>query len=210
VRVGCAGEDMRTGGSWKGWRRVRRQSQLDATFADELLGIPGADKLRECIQCGTCTAVCPLSAYMDHTPRRLIAMTRAGMKDDVLGSRSIWVCASCYACTVECPKQIPITDVMHALKRMAIREGKHPKRFPTAVLAREFTGLVDKWGRNTESRLAMKLYLRTRPSRLLWEAPLGGRLMRRGRMGLGRDSIRQRAQLRTILRSVDASPKGPA
>jgi len=186
---------------------VKYQSRLEPGFADEIAAIPGGDKLRECIQCGTCSAVCPLSAYMDHTPRRLIAMTRAGFRDDVLHSTSIWVCASCYACTVECPKEIPITDVMYALRRIAIREGVYPKRLPTPVLAREFVGSVERLGRNNESRLALALHLKTNPIQLLRSAPLGLRLLRRGRMGLGRDSIRQRAQLRTMLRATETSPR---
>lgn len=198
-----------TNGSWKGWRRVKLESRLDPTFADDIAAMAGGVSLRECIQCGTCSAVCPLSAYMDYTPRRLIAMTRAGFKDEVLSSLSIWVCASCYACTVECPKQIPVTDVMHALKRTAVREGVHPKRFAVPVLARVFVGDVDRWGRNTESRLAMKLYLRTRPLLMLREAVLGQRLVRRGRMGLRRESIRQRGQLRTMLRAVEAGEWKP-
>jgi heterodisulfide reductase subunit C2 len=197
----------RTTSSWMESRRVTRQLRLDSGFADEIAAIPGGDRLRECIQCGTCSAVCPLSAYMDKTPRQLIAMTRAGMKDEVLGSFSIWVCAGCYACTAACPKEIPITDMMYALKRTAIREGVHPRRFGTPVLAREFVGSVDRWGRNTESRLAMSLYLKTRPRLLVQDAPLARRLHRRGRMGLKRQSIRQRAQLRTMLRALDAAPR---
>ena len=196
----------RTKSSWKDSRRVKRQSRTDPQFADEIAAIPGGERLRECIQCGTCSAVCPLSAYMDYSPRRLIAMTQAGMKDEVLGSFSIWVCAGCYACTTACPKEIPITDMMYALKRTAIREGVHPRRFGTPVLAREFVRSVDRWGRNTESRLAINLYRKTHPRLLLQDYPLAERLRRRGRMRLRRESIRQRAQLRTILRTVEAMP----
>ncbi len=194
---------MRTNGSWEDSRRVKRASRIDSGFADEIAAIPGGERWLDCIQCGTCSAVCPMSAYMDETPRQLIAMARAGMKDEVLESISIWVCASCYACTAACPKQIPITDLMYALKRTAIREGVHPKRFPTPVLAREFVASVDKWGRNTESRLATKLYLKTRPILLLEDYPLGERLRRRGRMGYRRHSIRHLEQFRTMLRSVE-------
>jgi heterodisulfide reductase subunit C len=182
---------------------VRRESRLDPTFVDEIAALAGTDGLRGCIQCGTCSAVCPLSAYMDHTPRRLLAMTRAGMKDDVLRSTSIWICAGCYACTVACPKQIPVTDVIYALKRTAIREGVHPKRFPTPVLAHEFERQIERRGRNTESRLAIRLYLRTRPLLLLKDGWLAQRLMRRGRMSLARESIRQREQLRQMLRAAE-------
>jgi quinone-modifying oxidoreductase subunit QmoC len=196
----------RGGRSWRGWRRVRRQSQLDPGFTDELVrDVPGGDRLRECIQCGTCSAVCPLSAYMEYTPRRIIAMTRAGMKDDVLRSTSIWVCASCYACTTACPKEIPITELMYALKRMSIRERKFPRRFATPILAQEFEGSVDRFGRNTESWLAIRLYLRTRPLLLLSDGWLAQRLMRRGRMRLARESIRQRADLARMLQAAETS-----
>ncbi|MGZ4251373.1 MAG: 4Fe-4S dicluster domain-containing protein [Solirubrobacteraceae bacterium] len=200
----------RTSSSWKEPRRETRRARIDPHFADEIEAIPGGNRLRECIQCGTCSAVCPLSAYMDYTPRRLIAMTRAGMKDEVLNSFSIWACAGCYACTTACPKQIPITDMMYALKRTAIREGVHPRRFATPILAREFIRSVDRYGRNTESRLAINLYLKTRPSLLLADAPLPQRLHRKGRMGLRRQSIRQRAQLRTMLRAVEGAPRSAA
>jgi len=199
-------QKTRTSGSSKESGRLKRRSRIDSGFAEEIAAIPGGERLRECIQCGACSAVCPLSAYMDYTPRRLIAMTEAGMKDEVLGSFSIWVCAGCYACTAACPKEIPITDMMYALKRTAIREGVHPRRFGTPVLAREFVGSVDRWGRNTESRLAINLYRKTHPGLLVQDYPLAERLRRRGRMRLRRESIRQRAQLRTILRAVEAVP----
>ena len=189
-----------------GLRGVLQESRLDPGFAAEIATIPGGDRLRECIECGACSAVCPLSAYMDHTPRRLMAMTQAGLRDEVLRSTSIWVCASCYACTAVCPKQIPITEVMYALKRMAVREGTFPKRFATPVLAREFVGSVDRWGRNTESRLAASLYLKTHPGLLLKDGWLAQRLMRRGRMSLVRESIRQRAKLGRMLRAAETSP----
>lgn len=202
-------------GSSKKWRPVRDQSrfeaQLDPRFTDEVAATPGWEKLRECIQCGTCSAVCPLSAYMDYTPRRLIAMTRAGDRDDVLRSFSIWVCASCYACTVECPKQIPITEIMHGFRRMALQEGVYPTRFPTPVMTREFVDMIEKRGRSTESWIAMKMYLKTDPMEMLKHASLGQRLLRRGRMSFRREAIRDRAQLRKLLRAAETShPRVPA
>ena len=120
-------------------RRIKYQEELDLDFADQVAAMPGAADLKRCIQCGTCSATCPVSLYMDLTPRRVVAMTRAGFKKEVLESNTIWLCASCYSCTVECPKGIKITDIMYALKRLAIQEGAYPKRFPTPVLARELS-----------------------------------------------------------------------
>jgi quinone-modifying oxidoreductase subunit QmoC len=194
--------------SWKKWQRVTDQSrfeqQLDPGFTQEIASIPDGERLHECIQCGTCSAACAVSAFMDYTPRRLIAMTRAGCRDDVLHSLSPWVCTSCYACTIECPKQIPVTEIMHALKRTAQREGEYPRRFTTPVMVREFVSMVEKRGRSTESWISLKLYLKTNPIQLLKYSPLGLRLARRGRMGIGQESIRHPAELRRMLEAVEA------
>jgi quinone-modifying oxidoreductase subunit QmoC len=193
---------------WKGRRRVRYQAQLDSGFPAEVAAAVGADTLRECIQCGRCSATCPMSAYMDYTPRRMIAMTRAGFREDVLRSYTIWVCTSCYSCTVECPKQIPITEVMHALKRMSVREDKYPRRFTTPVMVREFVDSIEKRGRSTESWISMRLYLKTDPLQLLKHAQLGRRLVSRGRLSLRREKVRRPAELRRMLREVERLSAG--
>lgn len=172
------------------------------------VGAIDGEALRDCIQCGTCSAVCPLGDYMEHTPRRLIALLRAGLDDDVLRSRAIWVCTSCYECTVECPKQIPVTDAIYALKREAMRTGAYPRRFPTPVMARQFVAAVDRWGRSTESWISVSLYLRTDPVQLLRHARLALRLWRAGRLSFRRESISEPAQLRRMLDALEAAP-GP-
>jgi heterodisulfide reductase subunit C len=142
---------------------------------------------------------------MDYSPRKIIAMTRAGFKDEVLHSFTIWLCASCYACAVECPRKIKITDFMAELKQRAIGEGVAPKRFPAAVLAREFFEAVRKRGRNTESRLVLRLYAKTNPVKILGQALLGLRLLRTGRFSLRAESVKNRQQIDQLLRAVDAA-----
>ncbi len=204
---------MRTNGSAK-WRRVKDQSrfeaQLDAGFAAEIAAIPDGIKLHECIQCGTCTAACPMSAYMDYTPRRLIAMTRAGCRDDVLGSLAIWVCTSCYSCTLECPKRIPITEIVHGLRRIAVEENLYPKRFSTPVMTREFVTMIERRGRSTESWISLKLYMKTRPIQLFKYAFLAIGLMRRGRLSIGRESVRDPGQITTMLRALETPSLTPS
>ena len=188
---------------WEGWRKIQYESELDLGFADEIASIPGGEKLFSCIQCGTCSATCPLSPYMDYTPRRIVAMIRAGFKAEVLTSYTTWLCASCYSCTVECPKGIAVTDVMYAVKRVAIRTGAYPKRFPTPVLADEFFKGVERNGRSSEGRLLVRLFLRTNPFQLLKQARLGLRLLVRGRMSMKRESVEHRGELQSILKSLE-------
>jgi heterodisulfide reductase subunit C len=139
---------------------------------------------------------------MDYTPRRIVAMSRAGFKCEVLSSHTTWLCASCYACTVECPKQIKITDIMYAIKRLAIREGVYPKHFPVPVLAREFFRAVKKDGRQSEGFLLVNFYLRSNPLGMFKQAFLGARLFLQGRISLKKDGIKRKDELARLLETV--------
>ena len=92
---------------------------LDRTLARQVT--PEWEQLLSCIQCGTCSASCPTAFAMDYTPRQLWQMVRLGLKEDVLSSRTFWLCTTCKSCQVRCPRGIPITDMMIALKEYATR-----------------------------------------------------------------------------------------
>jgi len=189
----------------KPWaRRIKYQAQLDPSFGEEISSMARGENLFNCIQCGTCSGACPMSIYMDYTPRRVIALTRAGFKREVLQSNTIWLCASCYACTVECPKKIRITDVMYALKQKAMAEKVYPKHFTIPVMAREFYSIVRGNGRNSEAQLIFRMYLKSNPFLHIKKITLGIRLWLKGRMGfIQSDKIKRRAELRKILDSVE-------
>ncbi len=189
---------------------IKYDSERDKSFPQEIMSRPGCEKLYGCIQCGTCSATCPVSTYMDYTPRQLMALTRAGFKKEALGSLTIWLCASCYACTVECPKEIKITDIMYALKRQAIQEGIYPKRFPIPVLAREFYNMVRSKGRVTENFLAVMMFLKSNPIAAIKTWKLGLNLMRTGRFAYKLDSMKQPAKMATLLDKADTGWKGGA
>ncbi|MGO8671890.1 MAG: 4Fe-4S dicluster domain-containing protein [Capsulimonadaceae bacterium] len=154
-------------------------------FAREIKNVAGCENLDTCIQCGTCSGTCPLSIYMDYTPRQVMALVRSDFKNEVLSSKTVWLCASCYACTAECPRQIRITDVMYALKQRAIQENAYPKGFPIPILAKEFIDMIRSKGRVTETQLVMRLFLKTN-----WLAAMGYWRVGLGLMGTGRFALR--------------------
>jgi heterodisulfide reductase subunit C len=129
-------------------------------------------------------------------------MVRAGFKDEVLHSRTVWLCTGCYACAVNCPAGIHITDVMYALKRLAIRNGTHPRRFLIPVLVSEFIKNVRRTGRINEGELQVHVALRTNPFSLLKAAPTGLRLLRTGRMHIRGDRIEDPRRLDDMLDNV--------
>lgn len=118
------------------------------TFVDEVAAIPGGEGIRICMQCGNCTASCPAADKMDYAPTYLIAMIRAGLRDEVLGSDTPWHCLSCYTCTVRCPRGVKITELMHALERLAAKENKASRTSKTPAMYRSFNECVfTRWAK---------------------------------------------------------------
>jgi heterodisulfide reductase subunit C len=138
---------------------------------------------------------------MDYTPRRTIAMVREGFREDVLRSQTIWLCASCYACQVQCPREINITDVMYALKREAIGSRRYPRHFPIPELARAFFDIVKRRGRSSELWIVLIMALRSNPLILLGMMKTGWHLWRTGRLSLGLEKIRGVSELQKALAS---------
>ena len=184
-------------------RKVKYEEELYPGFLDEITEMSGCREIERCIQCGTCSSSCPMSVYMDHPPRKIIAMVKNGFRDEALRSFTIWLCPSCYTCQVRCPAKIKITDVMYALKRKATEEKIYPKRFVIPVLDREMSRIIAKHGRNSELWLILRLFLKSRRLfGMLKMAPLGLKLMKTGRLSLRRESIKNKKQLRTLVKAV--------
>jgi heterodisulfide reductase subunit C len=111
-------------------KREIRMCDIDPKFKYEMSGVPGFEKLRLCFQCGTCTADCPIARFSEiYHPRRLMRMTQLGMKDRVLGSEAIWLCAGCFTCVDHCPQGVDLAGVLRALRNIAAREGVVPPVF---------------------------------------------------------------------------------
>lgn len=178
---------------------VKYQRETDGEWSEQVRRLPGCERLHSCIQCGTCSGTCPLSIYMDYTPRKVVALVREGFRNEALSCRTIWLCASCYSCAVHCPQQIHLTDMMYSLKREAIREHRYPKRFPIPVLAREFYHIVKSRGRNSEMRLVLRLAFKSNPLILLDMARSGLGLLRTGRISLKAERIKAIPELQTAV-----------
>lgn len=98
-------------------------------FADQVRASPGGEKLTHCFSCGTCTAACPIQwVEAEYNPRRIIKMVVLGMKEQVLSSPVIWLCSACDICHQRCPQDVRISDLMKAIRDVAIREGCEPIR----------------------------------------------------------------------------------
>jgi len=111
------------------------------TFADQVRASPGGEKITYCFSCGTCTATCPIQWIEEnYNPRRIIKMVMLGMRDQVLSSPVIWLCSACDICYRRCPQGIRISDLMKAIRDVAIQEGYEPVRMVAEVDPRACAG----------------------------------------------------------------------
>jgi heterodisulfide reductase subunit C len=108
-------------------------TKLDPSFCDEVAAQPGGEHVRRCYACGTCVAGCPVSEVApEFSPRKIIRQILFGMREELLSSPEIWYCLVCYRCYARCPQKVNFTDVMRALRYLAIK-GHHA---PPGVLDR--------------------------------------------------------------------------
>ena len=169
------------------------------SFTDEVCSVPGGEAIRSCIQCGMCTGSCPTANNWDYSPRRVIAMVRAGLREELLSSNSMWFCASCYTCTVRCPRDIKPADIMHALEVLAVRSGLSTKHSRTPVMYQCFVDSAKGNGRVYELGMMIKLFLKTNPFSAIKLAPVGMGLFFHGRMPLRPTRIKGMKELKAIM-----------
>jgi ferredoxin/nitrate reductase gamma subunit len=80
----------------------------------------GAVNVEKCFNCGNCTAVCSLTSSEAQFPRRLIRMAQLGLRDQLLGSKELWLCYNCGKCSETCPQQAEPASLMAAARCYAI------------------------------------------------------------------------------------------
>ena len=143
---------------------------------------------------------------MDHTPREIFALISAGKNEDVLRSNTFWFCVSCYYCTVRCPQQIPITNIMYQLKHLAIEAKLYVA--DAKDWSETFVGQVENYGRSYELGLATQYYLTHRPLSRLRIGPAAVGMFVRGRIAMRPPKrIKNVEYLRAILRKAKAIAK---
>jgi heterodisulfide reductase subunit C len=155
-----------------------------------------------CIQCGTCTGSCPNAHAMDHTPRQVWRMVLMGEQDRVFESKTFALCSACYTCSLRCPRGLPLTDAMAALKQAAARANV-PAFRSSARFYRSFLESVRRHGRVRESEFMTLYFLAMKnPLLPLKYAPLGLKLMGKGKLQMALPTGAGRGSLKAIFDKV--------
>src|SRR4030066_1936836 len=107
-----------------------KASEINPKFKYEISKMHGGEKLMRCFQCGTYTSDCPIAEFSDtYRPRQIIRMAQLGLKDRVLKSDTLWLCAACFTCTDRCPQGVEVASVIRVLRNLAAEQGNVPQVF---------------------------------------------------------------------------------
>ena len=109
-------------------------SSISKTFLTSLYELTDGERVRTCLQCGTCSGICPFGYIMKFPPGKMIGALRADIFDQVMKTDSVWMCVSCNACSAFCPSDIPITAaLMTRTKEEMLLAGNIPTELQAAL-----------------------------------------------------------------------------
>ena len=171
----------------------------NAALQKKFYGNAIGKKVLTCIQCGTCSASCPLNGMMDHAPREIFALIRDGNMEEVLRSNTPWFCVSCYQCMSRCPREIPVTDIMYLLKQMATERHLFPDSNKMPDMYKEFFRDIEHHGRVTAASL-MRRYGMKHPKDMFGKMSLGIKLFQRKRLELRLQKVKHPGRFAIIFK----------
>jgi len=82
--------------------------------------------LKACINCGTCTAICPAAQFYDYDPRQIADTMQKGNEEEIehlLKSDTIWYCGECLSCKTRCPRGNTPGYIIQSLRNLAQQNG---------------------------------------------------------------------------------------
>jgi heterodisulfide reductase subunit C len=102
---------------------------VHSDFVKKVEELSGQDLL-SCYQCGKCSAGCPIVEEAEILPSQILRLVQLGQREDVLRSKTIWLCASCNTCVSRCPRGVDLARVMEALRQIVLRSNVDHVKIP--------------------------------------------------------------------------------
>jgi heterodisulfide reductase subunit C len=152
--------------------------------------------LKDCYQCGKCSAGCPVSHSMDLMPRAVIRLMQLGAWDEVLNARTPWLCATCETCVTRCPQNVDLPHLMEEVRRASKAAGKQPVK-GSDIFNDLFLKGVYANGKSNELYMMMKYNIYS--GRLMQDALNAPHLLLKGMVGFKVHKVKDRESVRRII-----------
>lgn len=168
------------------WRRIEERT---------------GQKISACFLCRKCSSGCPLGPAMDLLPHQVVRMVQLGLKEEVLASPTLWLCASCQTCSTRCPNEIDIARLMDGLRELSLQEESPPGEPKVRNFYLAFLDAVRTHGRIHEIGLIARQKLRN--GELFRDIRLGWEMIRRGKLRLLPSRIRNVHQVAAAFKKAE-------
>ncbi len=109
----------------------------------------GGKTLHICMQCGTCTAVCPWNLVTSYNPRQMLRQVSLGLEG---AEEAVWSCVTCNSCGVRCPRGIEVIEVLRAVRALQLEAGTSPESIGGPLSSMSSDG--NPWQGRREERTA--------------------------------------------------------
>jgi heterodisulfide reductase subunit C len=149
-----------------------------------------------CFQCRKCSNGCPLAFAMDLMPNQVMRMVQFGLEDEVLGSKTIWICAGCQTCTTRCPNDIDIAHLMDSLRQLSQQRGVTPAASKIVKFHKAFLDSIRRHGRVYELGMVARYKLATLD--LFGDAQLAWKMLLKGKLKLFPSGVEARQEIRRM------------
>ena len=111
----------------------------------------GAEKLMLCYQCGVCTSDCPIAKRVpEFHPRQIARLVMYGQKDRLMQGDLLFLCAGCYTCYEHCPQEVKVSEIIAALRQIALEEGHTHSSFKKLVESIAEMGYIYGFSENVD------------------------------------------------------------
>jgi heterodisulfide reductase subunit C len=157
-------------------------------------------KVADCYQCGKCTAGCPVTFAMDLMPHQVVRLLQLGLGDEILESKTIWLCSTCATCTTRCPRNIDLARLMDTLRSTARSAGRTKAGKGIAQFNEVFLDSVRRYGRAHELGIGLRYNLKT--GKLFKDSDLARGWFLRGRLKVAVPKIRGVAEIDRIFNEI--------
>ena len=157
------------------------ESQPRRSLAAEVIE-RSATNLSRCYHCQACTNGCPFFRAMDYHPNQVLRLVQYGMREPVLGCKTIWICVGCHTCSSQCPMNINIAAVMEVLRQMAVEEGVAIAKPDILDFHEEVMRSLERYGRAHKLGIMWRYKVRTR--RWLSDVDVGLKMLAKRKLDL--------------------------
>ena len=93
----------------------------DKYLSEQILRMSGVNP-KKCMKCGKCSATCPAYDEMEYHPHQFVTMVQKGRIEELMNSKSIYMCLSCFACLERCPRNVEPAKLIEAVRLAVIRQ----------------------------------------------------------------------------------------